>query len=296
MTTGQLPIVWSLSAEDAQAGWRALWWNVGPDGELGVILVQDQNLRRSPYFKNWIGWHVTTTCDGLLIVVKDGHERRTTVHGINKSTGCLVLLSWSRFLLRGQSQEKNFVVYSPGGYPMNHISLGECTESIIGDRDGAIWTAHGDQGIYGDDPASRAGLARWNTDGDHTWTPQNLPVLPLGSKASATEGTLAWYAWYSPEGAFLTRVDPATGEETSWKNPVRDIDSLTVRGNRMILTHSFHNRPGIELNHAELINNTWVITTQEKLTLPEPMGYSCTQGRDGNLWLRSGDTWTRITL
>ncbi|MFF3013595.1 hypothetical protein [Streptomyces sp. NPDC057939] len=294
MTTRQLSTVWSLSSKDAQAGWRALWWDIGPDGALGVILVQEQNLHRSPYVKGWIGWRVATTCDRLLIVVKDGTEHRTTLRGIKKSTGGLTFLSWSRLLLR-DSQE-SFVVYSPGGYPINHISLGECVEYVVGDRDGGIWTAYGDQGIYGDHPASRAGLARWNTDGDHTWTPQHLPELPLGPLAGTTEGTLAWLAWYSHEGAFLTRVNPTTEEETSWKIPIRDIDGLTVQGNRMILTHSFHNRPGIELHHAELIDNTWVITTQEKLTLPEPMSRSCVKGRDGILWLRSGDTWTRITL
>ncbi|MFE3791860.1 hypothetical protein [Streptomyces goshikiensis] len=302
MTISELPIVWSLSPKDARAGWRALWWSVGPDSELAVILVRERNLHRSPYSKGWIGWRVPAPCDGVLVVVTDGAEHRTTVTGINESTSHLVLLSWSRFLLASSrtrqgndgTWENNAVVYSPGGYPMNHICLGDDIDYAIADRNDGIWTAHGDEGIYGHHPASRAGLARCNTDGKHTWTPKRLPVLPLGGNAAATEGILIWQAWYSSEGAFLTRVDPATGDESSWTNPVRDTDGITVRGNRMILTHSFHNRPGVELNHAELIDDAWVITTRERLSLPGPMGMRCTQGRDGALWLRGGDTWTRI--
>ncbi|MFD8019544.1 hypothetical protein ACFV6G_03855 [Streptomyces lavendulae] len=304
MAMRELPIVWSLSSEDARAGWRALWWSVGPDGELAVMLVRERDLHRSPYARGWVGWRVSAPCDGVLVVVADGVERRTTVTGINGSTRHLVLLSWSRFLLMsGRSRqgedgawESRVVVYCPGGYPMNHICLGDDIEYVVADREGGIWTAHGDEGIYGCHPASRAGLARWNTDGDHVWAPRGLPVLPLGGDAAATEGTLAWHAWYSPEGAFLTRVDAVTGEENSWINPVRDTDGITVRGNRMILTHRFHNRPGVELNHAELIDDAWVVTAQERLSLPGPMGMRCAQGRDGALWLRGGDTWVRICV
>ncbi|MEU7068428.1 hypothetical protein [Streptomyces sp. NPDC046161] len=62
----------------------------------------------------------------------------------------------------------------------------------------------------------------------------------------------------------------------------------------MILTHRTHNHPNVQLSRAELVDDTWVITTQEKLHLPGPVVMRCAQGRDGTLWLRADDTWTRI--
>ncbi|MEV7730230.1 hypothetical protein AB0P15_36790 [Streptomyces sp. NPDC087917] len=303
MTLGELPVAWSLPTEDAQAGWRALWWSVGPDSELAVMLVHERNLRRSPHIKGWVGWSVPAPCDGILIVVSSGVERRTPVKGITEWTSHLALLSWSRFLLasgrtrRGQNGtwERNAVVYSPGGYPVSHFCIGDDIDYVVTDRADGIWTSYGDEGIYGDHPQSSAGLARWNTDGAHTWSPQGrLPVWPLGGSAAATEEAMVWLAWYSHKGSFLSRVDPTNGQVTSYRNPLKDTDGIAVRGTRMILTHRFHNRPDIELSRAELIDDTWVITTQEKLHLPGPVVMRCAQGRDGNLWLRGGDTWTRI--
>ncbi|MFJ1869469.1 hypothetical protein ACIOD1_33275 [Streptomyces sp. NPDC088097] len=303
MTLGELPVAWSLPTEDAQAGWRALWWSVGPDSELAVMLVHERNLRRSPHIKGWVGWSVPAPCDGILIVVSSGVERRTTVKGITEWTSHLALLSWSRFLLasgrtrRGQNGtwERNAVVYSPGGYPVSHFCIGDDIDYVVTDRTDGIWTSYGDEGIYGHHPQSSAGLARWNTDGAHTWNPQGrLPVWPLGGSAAATEEAMVWLAWYSHKGSFLSRVDPTNGQVTSYRNPLKDTDGIAVRGTRMILTHRFHNRPDIELSRAELIDDTWVITTQEKLHLPGPVVMRCAQGRDGNLWLRGGDTWTRI--
>ncbi|KOV01258.1 hypothetical protein ADK91_23850 [Streptomyces sp. XY511] len=303
MALGELPVVWSLPTEDSRAGWRALWWSVGPSGELAVVLVQERHLRRSPYIKGWVGWSVTAPCDGILVVVSDGAEHRTSMTGIVPGTSHMALLSWSRLLLvsgrtrrdRNGSWERNAVVYSPGGYPVSHFCIGDDIDCIVTDRDGGIWTAYGDEGIYGDHPETSAGLARWDTDGIHTWSPRGrLPVWPLGGSAAATEEAVAWLAWYSHGGAFLSRVDPATGDITSYRNPLKDTDGIAVRGTRMLLTSRYRNRPGVELSRAELADDTWVITGQEKLRLPGPVVMRCVQGRDGILWLRAGDTWVRI--
>ncbi|KOU21570.1 hypothetical protein ADK51_22470 [Streptomyces sp. WM6368] len=305
MTPDELPVVWSLPPEDARAGWRALWWTVGPSNELAVMLVHKRNLHRSPYIRGWVGWRVAAPCDGVLVVISDGVEHRTPVTGITASTGHLALLSWSRFLLASYrtcrdgtgTWESNAIVYSPGGYPISHICIGDDIDYIITDRDGGIWTSHGDEGIYGSHPASSEGLARWNTDGGQTWGPlgrARLTVLPLGGIAGATEEDVAWLGWYSHEGSFLSRVDPATGNITSYRHPLRNTDGIAVRGTRMLLSHQFHNRPGVELNRAELVDDAWVITSQEQLRLPEPVTRRCVQGRDGVLWIRGGDTWVQF--
>ncbi|MFJ1757179.1 hypothetical protein [Kitasatospora sp. NPDC088134] len=300
MTVGELPVVWSLSPEDARAGRRALWWSVGPGGELAVLLVRERDLSRSPHVKGWVGWSVAAPCDGVLVVFSDGTERRVPATGIPEWTGHLALLPGSRFLLasgrtrrdREGNWERNAVVYSSGGHAVSSFCIGDDIDYLLADRDGGIWTAYGDEGIYGDHPETVPGLARWDACGVHTWSPGGrLPVWPLGGSAGATEGAAAWLAWYSHQGAFLSRVDPATGDVTSYRNPLKGTDGIAVRGTRAVLTRRFHHRPAVELSRAELVDDTWEITAREKLRLPGPVVLRCAQGRDGVLWLRAGDSW-----
>ncbi|MEV7603002.1 hypothetical protein AB0O91_37110 [Kitasatospora sp. NPDC089797] len=303
MTRGEPPVVWSLPPEDARAGWRALWWSVGPEGELAVMLVRERDLRRSPYVRGWVGWSAPAGCDGVLVVVRGGTEHRTPVTGIPARTGHLALLPGSRFLLasgrasrdRDGAWEPNAVVYSPDGEPVSRFCIGDDLDDVIADRDGGIWTSYGDEGIYAGHPESGDGLARWDTDGNRTWDPRGrLPVWPLGGSAAATEGAAPWLAWYSHKGPFLTRVDPATGDTTHYRNPLRDTDGIAVRGRRMILTRRSHNRPAAELSRAELLDGAWVVTAREQLRLPRPVVLHCAQGRDGLLWLRAGDSWVQL--
>ncbi|MFE5753772.1 hypothetical protein ACFQ7M_36430 [Streptomyces massasporeus] len=283
-------------------GRRALCWSVGPSGALAVLLVQERHLRHFPQVKGWVGWSVAAPCDGVLVVVSGGVERRISVAGVPAWTSHLALLPRSRFLLASsrisQDQsgtwERNAVVYSGAGRPVSHFCVGDDIDYILTDRDGGIWTSYGDEGIYGGHPESGAGLARWDADGTHTWGPRGrLPVWPLGGDAAATEDAVTWLAWHSHKGAFLSRV-AATGDITTCRNPLKDTDGIAVRGTRMLLTRRFHNRPGVELSRAELVDDALVITAQEKLRLPGPVVMRCAQGRDGVLWLRAGDSWMRI--
>ncbi|MGW0391580.1 hypothetical protein ACWDYJ_11910 [Streptomyces sp. NPDC003042] len=92
----------------------------------------------------------------------------------------------------------------------------------------------------------------------------------------------------------MSRVDPATGEVTSYRSPVKDTDGIAVRGNRMVLSHRYHDRSTIVLSRAELIDDSWVLTGQEETPVPGRVVLRCGQGRDGVLWLRAGDTWVRV--
>src|SRR6478609_9069245 len=168
MTPGRSPVVWSLSRREARAGWRALWWSVGPGGELAVVLVREEHLRHYPYVKGWLGWNTAAPCDGVLVVVSGGTERRVPVTGIPPHTSHLVLLPGSRFLLasgrtsleQDGSWGRNAVVYSPEGHPVGRCCLGDDIDYLLADRDGGVWAAYGDEGIYGDHPESIPGLAR----------------------------------------------------------------------------------------------------------------------------------------
>ncbi|MFF0506970.1 hypothetical protein ACFYUH_25650 [Streptomyces fimicarius] len=67
---------------------------------------------------------------------------------------------------------------------------------LVTDADGSIWTAYGDEGIYGSHPESGAGLAGWNARGEAIWSPGGrLPDHPLQGCTAATEDHRAWLVW-----------------------------------------------------------------------------------------------------
>lgn len=159
---------WTLPTADTAQGHQALWWTAGPAGELAVMLVHERFLERSPCPKGWLGWRPKHPFTGELVIVTGQGERRTRVEDIRDWPSHLALLPDSRFLLvsgrtfRGETDgvwEPNAVVFSPSGTPEGEFCVGDDIPALITDRRGGIWTAYGDEGVYGHHPESWAGLA-----------------------------------------------------------------------------------------------------------------------------------------
>ncbi|MET7986483.1 MULTISPECIES: hypothetical protein [unclassified Streptomyces] len=296
--------VWRLPAADAVRGHRALWWSVGPAGELAVLLVHRRHLQRTRHAKGWIGWRLQVPFTGELVTVTGHDEQRIVVKDIRMRPSHLALLPDARFLLvSGRTLldgpeglwEPNAVVFSPSGAPEAEFCLGDDIAAVVTDVDGGIWTAYGDEGIYGGHPASGAGLAGWSTRGRATWTPDGrLPDHPLQGCTAATGNDQVWLVWYPGGGTYLTRIDPSTGDVVSYPSPVAKPDGFAVRGNRAVLTRRNHNKRSVELVRAELDGTTWAVTSRRRLRVPGRVVMKCGQGRDGFLWLRTGNTWLRI--
>ncbi|MEU7380219.1 hypothetical protein AB0A91_09455 [Streptomyces sp. NPDC042207] len=297
---------WSLPAADAARGHQALWWSAGPAGELAVMLVHRRYLERIPYMKGWPGWRLRGPFTGELVTITGQGERRLMVEDVQVRPSHLALLPDSRFLLvsgrtfRSETDgpwTPNAVVFSASGTPEREFCIGDDIPALITDRHGGIWTAYGDEGIYGGHPESGAGLAGWDTEGRATWAPgDRLPAYPLEGCTAATEGDRVWLVWYAGggPGTFLTRITPSTGKVISYPSPVPDPDGFAVRDNRAVLTRRDHNRRTVELTRAELDGATWTVTDRRRLDVPGRVVLRCGQGRDGILWLRTGDTWLCI--
>lgn len=188
--------------------------------------------------------------------------------------------------------------FSPSGTPEVEFCVGDDIPALVTDAHGGIWTAHGDEGIYGGHPESGAGLAGWDTQGRTSWTPKGrLPDHPLEGCTAATENEHIWLVWYSGssrDGTFLTRITPSTGDVASYPSPVPNPDGFAIRGNRAVLTRRHHNKRSVDLIRAELNGTTWTVTSRRRLRVPGRVVMRCGQGRDGSLWLRAGSTWLRI--
>ncbi|WP_258017477.1 hypothetical protein [Streptomyces noursei] len=299
--------VWRLPIADAVRGRRALWWSVGPDGELAVLLVHRRHLDPRRYVKGWPGWGVDAPFTGELVVIRGQEEQRTPVEDIRYRPRHLALLPDSRFLLvsgrtfrtaEGGAWDPNAVIYSASGTPESEFCIGDDIPALVTDREGGIWTAYGDEGIYGGHPESGGGLAGWTVQGRAMWLPQGrLPDAPLEGLTAATEGERVWLAWYSGSsrgGTYLSRITPSTGEVTSYRSPVRQPDGFAARDGRAVFTVRDHNRRSTELIRARLDGDAWTVTDRRRLRVPGRVVMYCGQGRDGSLWLRAADTWLRI--
>lgn len=91
--------VWRLPAADAMRGHRALWWTIGPAGELAVLLVHRRYLNRSRYIKGWVRWRPQLPFTGELVTIIGQEQRRILVKDIRMWPSHLALLSDRRLLL-----------------------------------------------------------------------------------------------------------------------------------------------------------------------------------------------------
>ncbi|MFB7915496.1 hypothetical protein [Streptomyces sp. NPDC056061] len=271
------------------------------------MLVHRRSLEHTRYAKGWIGWGPDVPFTGELITITGQEERRTPMKDIRIRPSHLALLPDSRILLVGGRTmlneaeslwRPNAVVFSPSGTPEAEFCVGDDISALVTDIGGGVWTAYGDEGIYGGHPESGAGLAGWNLRGRASWTPRGrLPDHPLEGCTAATENERVWLVWYSDgrrAGTYLTRINPSTGDVTSCPSPVPAPDGFAVSGNRAVLTRRNHNKRSVELIRAEFDGTTWEVTSRRPLRVPGRVVMRCGQGRDGSLWLRAGNTWLRI--
>ncbi|MER6396925.1 hypothetical protein ABT263_12850 [Kitasatospora sp. NPDC001603] len=285
--------VWRLPEHDAGAGRRACGWTVGPDGELVVLLVPGEKPSGA----------CGRTCpdplpDAELVTVTPEGERRTALRGLAVDPDHLAPLPGGRLLVASYRADEepggwapNAVVFGPDGEPEHELVLGDDIRTLVADRDGRIWMAFGDEGIYGDHPMAHPGLVGADPAGRMVWRPgpDELPGYPLEGLAGATEGRAVWLAWYPGSTAsYLTRIDPA-GRSVSRRSPVRLPLGFAVGGRQGIfLTHAG------ELVRCLLVGKEWKETGRRRLRLPGELDRERAYGRDGVLRFRSGDAWYRV--
>ncbi|MER6217996.1 hypothetical protein ABT213_28560 [Streptomyces sp. NPDC001674] len=291
-----------MGPADVRAGWRAVLWGARGEGGIAVLLVQERFLTWS-----YGVWRVAAACDAEVVFLSgEGTvQQRVPLYGVEACVSHFAVLPGNRFLLvKGRSRqaedgswEPNAEVYAADGGRERSFCVGDDIPALVTDRHGGIWTAYGDEGVYGHHPESGGGLAGWNGKGAARWAPGGrLPSYPLEGLTGATEKQAVWLAWYSHEGTYLSRITPADGDVTTYPSPVRKLDGLAVRGNRAVLSRRDHGEATLTLTRAELAGGAWTVTGQERLRMPGQVWLGCGQGRDGVLWLRAGDSWVRFEV
>ncbi|MFE3765170.1 hypothetical protein ACFXPI_25810 [Streptomyces sp. NPDC059104] len=271
-----------------------------------MVRVDQRVLRRSEYTAGWVGWGTPEPFDAELEVYgADGRvRRRVAVRGVAPHISHLALLDGDRFLLvSGRSCQDqhgrwadNAYVYDRDGRREGAFCIGDDVPVVVSSRRGGIWTAYGDEGIFGRHPESRGALAGWNSRGDAVWTPRTpFPAGPVHGLTGCTEGDdRVWLAWSCRQGTYLSRITQSTGEVTTFRSPVTGIDGIAVRGDRAVFSCRDHGRPAVTLTRARLVGGAWEAVAEERWRVPGPVMLHCGQGRDGVLWLRAGDSWVGV--
>ncbi len=234
--------VWQLPAAEVLRGRRALWWSAGPAGELAVLLVHRRHLHRSR-IKGWTGWDLDLPFTGELLTLTGSQEQRTVVKDIRMRPSHLALLPDSRFLLVGGRTrlitaesvwKPNAVLFSPAGVPEAEFCVGDDIPALVTDSRGGIWTAYGDEGIYGAHDESAAGLAGWDTQGRPIWAPAGrLPDHPLEgcTAAPSRTRTVSPSAASGPcSPAAITTVDPPNSSAPASTAPAGSSPAATGSG------------------------------------------------------------------
>ncbi|MFE2721931.1 hypothetical protein [Kitasatospora sp. NPDC059327] len=285
---------WRLPGEDARAGRRAVAWTAGPGGELAVLLADGTDLAAAGAWPR-----IRTPFEGELVTVTARGERRLPLAPVAVGPDHLALLPGGRVLVAGcrsdgepGAWEPNAVVFGADGRPARELSLGDDVGALVTDRDGRIWLAFGDEGIYGDHPLAHSGLTAVDSAGRVVWRPGRgeLPDFPLEGLAAATEGRAAWLAWYpDSSGSHLTRIDPAGGPSSSVRCPVREPVGFAITGGRGV----FLTAEG-EIVRCERAGQGWQETGRGRLHLPGGLDRERAHGRDGVLRFRAGDVWYRV--
>ena len=111
----------------------------------------------------------------------------------------------------------NARVLGLGGALLRELALGDGLASVQATAEGVVWTSFFDEGVYGDDPAGRSGLAAWDARGDrvYEYSPGISGPIDDCYAMNVISGRDVWIFAYS--GMELVRVrDRAVASVCRW--------------------------------------------------------------------------------
>ncbi|WP_234314821.1 hypothetical protein [Streptomyces sp. NRRL F-5135] len=113
-----------------------------------------------------------------MIRQADGSVQRRLIEDVQVRPSRIALLPDSRLLIAsGRAGKEDTGSWKPNavvlplksGEQEATFCIGDDIPSLVTDHGGSIWTAYGDEGIYGGHPEPAAGLVGWSTEGGAIW-------------------------------------------------------------------------------------------------------------------------------
>ncbi|MFE1953028.1 hypothetical protein ACFW9D_21470, partial [Streptomyces sp. NPDC059524] len=173
----------------------------------------------------------------VVSVAPDGTSRETALRGVGARFPKFDALPDGGFVVAsaraGRTDTDQVQVFDALREVVRAFHVGDAIEHLLADEAGHLWVGHFDEGVYGDDELSHAGLRRWSAAGEASWAYEP----PDGTRhlsdlyALNVVGTTAWSCAYTDFALVHNRPGRPSGVR---KNPVRAARALAVHGDRVV--------------------------------------------------------------
>ncbi|WP_137992275.1 hypothetical protein [Streptomyces vilmorinianum] len=229
-------------------------------------LLTDQAPKDGPY-------RAYRPYDAAVVTVDDGRFTTTELSALTAHHPRLDTLPDGGFVVadaRSRAPERQVQVFDALGRESWTFRVGDAVEHLLTDESGALWTGYFDEGVFGGDELSWAGLRRWGTDGEALWTYDGVAGGEISDcYALNVHRTQAWACAYHHFALLEIRPGRKSGPEVvAWANPVRAAKALAVRGERVAFFGGYgdeHDR----LVECELVDGEVRPLVTGRLTRPD---------------------------
>ncbi|MBO1330819.1 hypothetical protein [Streptomyces sp. VRA16 Mangrove soil] len=239
--------------------------------------------------------------DALAVTVEpDGSSYETTLSGVRARFPHFDALPGGGFVVaagRSRPDERCVQVFDAAGRCRHMFRGGDGIEHLLVDESGALWIGYFDEGVYGDDELSHAGLRRFSRSGEPLWAYSPVAGTDHISDCYALNvtGTEAWSCAYTDFQ--LVRNRPGR-PSLPYGNPVKAARALAVDGNRVAYFGGYgedHDR----LVDCRLVGLEARPVTTGRLTRPDGGRLKAVRSRTvsrGSRVYRQEKPWTEWTV
>ncbi|MFJ2743349.1 hypothetical protein ACIO3O_27275 [Streptomyces sp. NPDC087440] len=173
--------------------------------------------------------------ESLVVTVADGTARETHLATPSRRSARLDALPHGGFVLadaRCAPGEENAQVFDALGRRAGSFPVGDGIEHLLADEAGDVWVGYFDEGIYGDDPLSAAGLRRFSSTGEPVWEYEGGAGREWISACYAlnVHDRTAWTCPYTGFALFDVRNDALGAPRPA---PVHGARGVAVHGDRV---------------------------------------------------------------
>lgn len=208
--------------------------------------------------------------DAMVVTVADDAFHETRLSSVPPRLPRIDSLPDGGFVLadsRCREADDQVQVFDALGRPTWTFQVGDAIEHLLTDESGDLWVGYFDEGIFGDDPLSAAGVRRWSSTGQPLWAYSPPPGADWISECYAlnVDGRTAWVYPYTQFALLeVCGDDPPRMRTTS----VQGARGVAVHGERVAFLGGYR-KDGDRLIMASLTDTSVETVSTTRLARPD---------------------------